>query len=233
MPRYVPLPADPAGPGGGRGSTPPRLPAGAHACRRRRRAARPPACRPPPPLAPGRDGEGREGRRRRRRRCCPPPPPPRSNIPRRPRRAPAPNNAAFQALSIAPRSSMQSSPASFYSPYSLASLFSFPFLLSLSPFSLLLRLLSRSFYFFQVAGHRAVEARRAPRPPETHTHAHTRTRTHIQHTHRPGAGRPSGSPAAARLHLAHGGRRGGRPPAHAPIHMHEGGKEEEEGEWQE
>lgn len=39
VPRYVPLPAAPAGPGGGgQGSTPPRLPAGAHACRRRRPA---------------------------------------------------------------------------------------------------------------------------------------------------------------------------------------------------
>lgn len=165
VPRYVPLPRAPAEPGG-RGSTLPRLPAGAHACRRRRRAARPPAGRRRRSL---RDGEGQERSRRRRRRCCPPPP--RSNIPRRLRRAPSPNNAAFQALSIAPRSSMQSSPASFYSPYSLASLFSFPFLFS--------------FFFFIIAviipillflsGRRSAEARRAPRPPETHTHTHTRT----------------------------------------------------------
>lgn len=189
-------------------------------------AAALPACRPPPPLAPGRAGEGR--REKEEETPLPPPlPPPRSIY----RAAPAPNNAAFQALSIAPRSSMQSSPASFYSPYSLASLFLFfffsPFFLS-SAFSFL-------FYFIiaiiipillLLSGRRAARGGGAPRDthahtPRTHTHIHTRTcsaRT---------ARRPSGSAAAARLHLAHGGRRGGRPRAHAPIHMHEGGRRRE------
>lgn len=62
VPRYVPLPAAPAGPGRGRGSTPPRLPAGAHACRRRRRRA---ACLPArlqAAAAAARSGTGRARR---------------------------------------------------------------------------------------------------------------------------------------------------------------------------
>lgn len=61
VPRYVPLPAAPAGPGRGRGSTPPRLPAGAHACRRRRRAACLPA-RLQAAAAAARSGTGRARR---------------------------------------------------------------------------------------------------------------------------------------------------------------------------
>lgn len=188
-----PEPAAPAGPGRGRGSAPP--PAGPHACRRRRRAARLQAAAAAARSGTRRGGPEGEGGGDAAAAAAAAAP---LYIPRRARAEQRRFSGAFNS---APVFNAKQPGLLLFSLFSRLPLSFFFFLLSfcrppfLFSFILLSRLLSRSFYCFQVAGQRAAEA-----PPGTHTHthhAHIHTYTHAHAAHAPPAARLAAPPPLA------------------------------------
>ncbi|KFO65438.1 hypothetical protein N302_14351, partial [Corvus brachyrhynchos] len=108
---------------------------------------------------------------------------------------------------------MQSSPASFYPPYSLASPLFFPFsFLSLLFFCFIMAIIIPILLFL------AAEPLAPPRHTHAHTHSLTHSHTHAHAAHAPPRSRP---PVWEQRRRRSASSSPGRQ-AHALIHMHEG-----------